>query len=181
MERKKKPSNAFARECIAEALFLLMKQKPYQEITITDICARAGVARTTYYRNFSSKENVIEDTLHGVMDEYMSYMRGTPHNSRYTDYDSILAAFQALRQYSEWINRMIEANIATLLLKELIRFELEIEPLREGDYAERILREAYAGALYTVFVMWLKDGMDQPAETVARFFTDLVARGYFGT
>lgn len=179
MGTRKRPNNEFTRQCIAEALFLLMKEKPYQEITITDICAKAGVARTTYYRNFSSKADIISGTLHGITDEYIARMRQMPHNSRYTDYDSILTAFRALRLYSEWIDRMVEANITDMILSALIRFEFEIEPLPEGDYAERMLREAYAGALSTVFIMWVRDGMTVPTETVARLFTDRVARGYF--
>ena len=44
---------------ITEALYLLAKKKPIQEISITEIAETAGVSRLTFYRNFECKESVI--------------------------------------------------------------------------------------------------------------------------
>ena len=60
---KKQETNAFVKECITEALLQLMKEKTLYEIAITEIVERAGVARVSFYRNFTSKENVIEQHL----------------------------------------------------------------------------------------------------------------------
>ena len=48
-----------AKDYIIEALLLLMKKKRYTDIKIADITNKAGVNRVTFYRNFSSKEEVI--------------------------------------------------------------------------------------------------------------------------
>ena len=48
-----------SREWIFEALILLMKKTKFQDITISDITAKAGVARLTFYRNYNSKEEII--------------------------------------------------------------------------------------------------------------------------
>ena len=60
---KKQETNAFVRECITKALLQLMDKKPISDITITELVERAGVARVSFYRNFTSKENVIEEYL----------------------------------------------------------------------------------------------------------------------
>ena len=44
---------------IFDALMLLMDEKPYDKITISDIAEKAGVARPTFYRNFNDKDEVI--------------------------------------------------------------------------------------------------------------------------
>ncbi len=44
-----------SKKWIEEALFVLLKQKPFSKITITDITKKAGVARLTFYRNFAKK------------------------------------------------------------------------------------------------------------------------------
>jgi len=44
---------------IFDALMLLMDEKPYDKITISDIAEKAGVARPTFYRNFDDKDEVI--------------------------------------------------------------------------------------------------------------------------
>jgi len=44
---------------IFDALMLLMDEKPYDKITVSDIADKAGVARPTFYRNFDDKDEVI--------------------------------------------------------------------------------------------------------------------------
>ncbi len=44
---------------ITDALFALMEEKQYQDISITEICKKANVSRQTFYSLFSSKDNVI--------------------------------------------------------------------------------------------------------------------------
>ena len=48
-----------AADYIYEALVELMKQKPYGEITITDITKKAGVSRMAYYRNYQDKDDIL--------------------------------------------------------------------------------------------------------------------------
>lgn len=52
-------SNRLTRECIESALFLLMKKSDFQSISITDIIRKAGVSRSAYYRNYTSKEDIL--------------------------------------------------------------------------------------------------------------------------
>lgn len=48
-----------SQSAIAEALLLLMKEKPYTRISVSEICKCAGVSRQTFYTLFASKDNVI--------------------------------------------------------------------------------------------------------------------------
>jgi len=61
--RRKNTTNAIIRESITEALLILMKQKPFAQITITEIVQKAGVGRVTFYRNYFSKEDVLVSAL----------------------------------------------------------------------------------------------------------------------
>ena len=49
----------YSRHYITEALFRLMEDNPYNEITVSDVARKAGVGRATFYRYFSSKEDVL--------------------------------------------------------------------------------------------------------------------------
>ena len=62
MERRN-ITNEFLKECIADALIQLLRVKPLEDITITEITDVAGVGRSTYYRNFTSKEDVLSYKL----------------------------------------------------------------------------------------------------------------------
>ena len=46
---------ARSRNWIVNALLHLMKEKTFYNISIKEICEKAGVSRLTYYRNFKNK------------------------------------------------------------------------------------------------------------------------------
>lgn len=55
------------KQSLTEALISLMDVKPFSEITVTELVLKAGVARATYYRNFSSKEQVLTDYIDDIL------------------------------------------------------------------------------------------------------------------
>ena len=58
---EKKPNRQVQRTCswILEATLLLIDEKPYDKITVSDIVEKAGIARQTFYRNYKDKDEVI--------------------------------------------------------------------------------------------------------------------------
>ena len=48
---------------IAEAMMRLIREKPYAQITVSELCKSAGISRQTFYTLFSSRENVVMFTL----------------------------------------------------------------------------------------------------------------------
>ncbi|HLI40317.1 MAG TPA: helix-turn-helix domain-containing protein [Streptosporangiaceae bacterium] len=48
-----------ARERLAEAAFALFDERGYEQTTVDDITERAGLGRTTFFRHYRAKEDVI--------------------------------------------------------------------------------------------------------------------------
>ena len=59
-------SNRITKECLQIALMKLMGEKDFEKISITEITKCAGVSRTAFYRNYDSKEAIIEDACRDV-------------------------------------------------------------------------------------------------------------------
>lgn len=53
----------FLKECMADALIHTMREKPFSKITINEITDQAGVNRSTWFRNFSDKNEAISFRL----------------------------------------------------------------------------------------------------------------------
>lgn len=64
------PSAIRSKAEICEALIRLMKDHPYEEITVKQIALEAKLVRKTFYRNFDSKEDVLETILDKLIAEY---------------------------------------------------------------------------------------------------------------
>ena len=61
------PSAARSRQWLTAALWALMQEKPFARITISEIAERAQLSRRTFYRNFSSKEELLAAHLHALV------------------------------------------------------------------------------------------------------------------
>ena len=51
------------REALETALLLLLEKKTLSQITISELVAKAGVSRNAFYRNYKSKEAILESIL----------------------------------------------------------------------------------------------------------------------
>ena len=56
-----------SKKIIAEVLLRLMTQYPYAEITVKHILLEAGISRKTFYRNFSSKDDVLDAYIEAIL------------------------------------------------------------------------------------------------------------------
>ena len=52
-------TNLSVRERLAQAAFTLFDERGYEQTTVDDITERAGLGRTTFFRHYRSKEDVI--------------------------------------------------------------------------------------------------------------------------
>jgi len=49
-----------------EALFLLLEKKDYDFITVTEVCKKAGVNRSTFYLHYESIDDLLYETIENV-------------------------------------------------------------------------------------------------------------------
>jgi AcrR family transcriptional regulator len=64
-----------SKELIANTLIELMKDNPFDVITISEICGSASLVRKTFYNNFVSKEKVIEYIVEKLVAEYLNMIK----------------------------------------------------------------------------------------------------------
>ena len=55
-----------------EALLLLLEKKEYEFITVKEICAKAGVNRSTFYLHYESIDDLLNETLEMVSNKFFS-------------------------------------------------------------------------------------------------------------
>lgn len=53
----------FSQELLHQALLVLLKEKPLNKITIRELCAKAGVNRTTFYNHYQSPEDILRELV----------------------------------------------------------------------------------------------------------------------
>ena len=151
--------NEAARCAIIEALFSLMEGERFSSISVSQITSKADVARMSYYRNFESKEQIIEVYVDQAL------VRG---------FDRSL---KRMRSEKRKILALINAGFATTLQRMMDGYLEE----RLGDMPVRSIEryELYfvSGALLNVLVRWLEQGAKEPPEEMAAFCARLLRDG----
>ena len=56
---------------IFETAVSLIKEKGYNNITISEICKTAGVAKGSFYVHYKSKEDIVRESYYADMGEYI--------------------------------------------------------------------------------------------------------------
>lgn len=97
---------------LAEALFQLMKQKPFSAISVSELCREAAISRQTFYSLFDSKESVVTYTL---TERYCYSPETEGHSLRqmcaeYGDY---------LRSHVDFLRTLVDNDIIYLLYNSL--------------------------------------------------------------
>lgn len=62
-----------------QALIELLNKKEYEFITIKEICAKAGVNRSTFYLHYDTKEDLLEECLENTNKHFLTYFNQSTH------------------------------------------------------------------------------------------------------
>lgn len=68
-----------------KALLSLLEKKPFEYITVSEICETAGVNRSTFYLHYENTSDLLKETTDYVIDRFTSYFA--------VDAESITAKF----------------------------------------------------------------------------------------
>lgn len=168
---KTKDQNSFARERIVAALTALMSEKDYASITITEITQKADVSRMTYYRNYSSKEDILRNFMGDVGDSI--HAKIVQQDLFRDPYQYYFALFETLGQYAALVNAALTAGLDGLILDCIAR---NMDQTFSGDASlpnsEKYLLRFHAGAFFHVFIEWTRSGRQETCESMARLCAD---------
>ena len=72
MNKSDSKYNATAKR-MDNALLLLLKKKPFESITVSELCIEAGVHRSTFYLHYENINDLLEETVRYLLDNFLSY------------------------------------------------------------------------------------------------------------
>ena len=171
---KKEIEQRKTKDKIEKALIFLLKKYNMEEITITQIIQEAGVARNSYYRNYSSKEEV----LNSYMDRQMEIV--SEKIGFYQSMDSLFVKENLIIFLTHYYENKDEQ---TILIKHNLqgktqeltnRFTEEHLGDMKRNSPERYKLYFIAGAFNNLFFQWLKEGCKETPEEMADIFLHLM-------
>lgn len=155
---------------IYEALYELLSRKSINEINVSEICEKAGVSRMSFYRNFKSKDDLVEKSLLKILNNLRDTLSKQELINQYTVTREIFAItlkYQKITQAfknSDYIEKFIDS-----VCNQLFSFSSEDKINPANKYIPIFYFSALAGTL----AVWLNNGATETPEEMAKCICQL--------
>jgi len=152
-----------ARDAILRAFREIILESGYEGVRVVDVVERSGVARSTFYEHFQSREDLLRDSMRWPF-ERLAQLTAPSYDAASTA--SVLEHLAQNRALSKSLMRNPGTDALVDLLTELIESSA-------GSFVPAIIARAIAGAQMAIISSWL-DGKDtRSANDLAHALRDL--------
>jgi AcrR family transcriptional regulator len=170
-----------SQQLLFRALLELILEKGYENVSITEITARADVARGTFYLHFKDKDELLLSSFDQLAETILEHVKhfskhdlisGVPHPG--------IAIFEHVHQNPTLFRVILNGKGGTLMLQRLRLYvahtthqaleNMNIIPAIPTD----IVADFVAGAMLSVLGGWLEDGMRHSPQEMATMFYKLI-------
>ncbi len=156
-------------KAISDAFLALIKEFPYEEISVTSLCRRADVVRKTFYNNFQSKDDVVRYLINDIFHEMESMV-----DLRHMSVQKILLiSFRFIMQnrddlllfYNRGLIRFAYKSISAYITKDHILTKLDEKKIDSRAY--KYIAAQISAVLISVIETWIENGFEEPIEFMA--------------
>lgn len=168
-KQKMNKNKVFTRTCIVTALFALLKTKKFENISISEIVNKAGVSRMGFYRNYESKENIIEQYILEIFIDTVTEIE----SNRDLDFNIqkvITTTLLHFQKHSKEIKLLLDKKLNALLYscyeKCFYYLYKTTNPTQIRLYSTRM----FIGEIYNLEMAWIETGMKETPEQLAKMY-----------
>jgi len=170
------------RNALNNAFKELLRIKPFQNITITDITERAGIARHTFYNHYETKSDLLDNMVDSILDQFFinldkwNLFLADPAEEQ----AMITEFFQTWKVHSDIVELLKSVDIKFVIMERLKvffnRFFYEKVsrdmPSVDMELARYVISfNAYS--LLGLLIPWFESNMKQSPKDLAGFYIQL--------
>lgn len=172
------------RTALQTALLALCRERPLDAITVGEICERAGVNRSSFYKHYPDKETLAADSIEAEIDELAGALLSDPSLDIAADAPRLLTAYLQHVADNAHVYRALFAERATGVLSNRLRRNLERrinamipadQPADPAGLPIDIMAAGVASATFGIIGAWITQRDPAPVETAAGWVWALLA------
>lgn len=145
-------------DAIIGSLLRLLRSKTLDAVSVTEIVEKAGVNRSSYYRHFQTKRDVIRCFYEARLDEYLAAVDGSVDTETY-----FAGMFREFLRYKEALLLLDREGLSYMLL-EVLNDRIPAS----SDAVSALYANYHIGGVFNAFRYWLRGGMEISPEKLAQ-------------
>lgn len=165
---KRSIANRKVKDSLLAALIELAQSSKWSGISITALIQKAGVARSSFYRNFSSIEDIVD---YGIAEMNQKYRQENPSpDENFRDKDLMYFKFRFFKEHASLLLTFHHAQTPQTLLAAINDFVVDAYGDMPVSSISKYELYYYSGAFYNMVIHWLEDGAKESPEDMADEF-----------
>ena len=147
------------------AMMELLKKKPFSEITVSDLVKKSGASRASFYRNYQSKEQIVDEYLEQIFGTIIDQYPISAENIR----EQVLNIFTEIYKWKSELEILRKAGLLDQIDHLILRDT--IGEIKNNQVFHKYFFFFFASALIKA---WIEFGFTEtPEEITAVFFQSL--------
>ena len=165
------------KKTISLALYALLLRKPYEEITVSDICRKADISRVSFYHYYDKKDDIL---IQFSDERFAEFFDDFTKLESMTLEDLVVEMFRFLKKNSRQLAILRYAKKEDILLEQFHSYGRYIfsnnrtSNLLQKNRNNQFLLPFLVGGLFQVIMRWLDQGMSAPPEEVAKSVFEII-------
>ncbi|GAJ26216.1 transcriptional regulator [Liquorilactobacillus sucicola DSM 21376 = JCM 15457] len=168
-----------------EALMLLLQEKEFDKITIKEITNKAGIARQTFYRNYSDKNDIVQKYIDIIFMDFVKQLDGKTKSL-----DMCLCYFKTLKNYQHSLIELTQFYDSEVIYKTFSKYldvfigflkqkECAAKEQQQPDYLKRYQIMYQVGGAIFITAEWVKEKMEVSVDKMASTLEVISSSNYF--
>lgn len=162
--------NTYVRQHILSALLELMRTQDFASISIKTLVNAAGVGRASFYRNFASKEDVLQQESVRLTNAWkaefeQAHPDGTPQQGN----EWLISLLDFYKEHAAFYLALYRAGLSDIVLETILGY---FDRAPEVPNALAYLNAAIGYMIYGWIQEWMRRGMQESGTELARMLAE---------
>ena len=174
-EKKEYRSALRSRRLIRQAFLELLREKPFEKITVTDIVKRADINRSTFYAHYPDVRGLIEEMINDIIERSISLISQMDILEIFQDPMPFLSSLIALGNENIEIYRLFGKSEYSLIhmaelkasffQKAIAEEAIPLHIRQSSTYQIRV--SFFIGGILNTYTQWMKGELPYSIDEIA--------------
>lgn len=154
------------------ALVELLEEKPFQAITVTDVCRAAGANRSTFYSHYSNTLDLLNEVKDQTMHDFYASFEHLPREGALTDRKFLDTYLRFVEEHKQLFRVFLENVNLFDGFDILMEFENDMKDISPAKSARDKKLSRYkllftASGITSIVSFWLESGCKESRDELA--------------
>lgn len=159
---------------VVDTFLSVLSVEKFEDISINELVEKAKISRMTFYRNFSSLQDVVKASVDSIVTKAREAMYLQNIQCPYDYFRSIIETFD---NYSELIKKVYDAHYGEFILNTLNNHLFNSVSAKIGMVFSEQKKKFITGAFYNLMMDWVNSDTKLNIDEMVSMWMSLVFGG----